>query len=39
VELKSYDPQTESLIDGEEALKEFTSERHQGGATLNDIEA
>ena len=38
VELKSYDPQTESLVDGDEASKEFTSERHQGGATLNNIE-
>merc|ERR1712173_533580 len=32
VNLKSFDPVTEGLLEGEEALKEFTGSRHQGGA-------
>ena len=37
VGLKSFDPVTEGLLEGEEALKEFTGSRHQGGATVNTI--
>ena len=37
VNLKSFDPVTEGLLEGEEALKEFTGSRHQGGATVNTI--
>jgi len=37
VELKSYDPQTDELMEGEEAAKEFTDKRHQGGAKLTNI--
>jgi len=37
VQLKSFDPQTEGLLEGEAAEKEFTSARHQGGAVLRDI--
>ena len=36
VQLKSFDPQTEGLLEGEEAVREFTDKRHQGGAKLND---
>ena len=39
VVLKSYDPTTDSLLEGEDAAKEFTNDRHQGGAKLNNIEA
>ena len=37
VSLKSFDPVTEGLLEGEEAMKEFTGSRHQGGATVNTI--
>ena len=37
VRLKSYDPETEGLLEGEDAVKEFTGSRHQGGATVNSI--
>ena len=37
VNLKSYDPKTEGLLEGEDAVKEFTGSRHQGGATVNSI--
>jgi len=37
VTLKSFDPQAEGLVEGEEAAKEFVDKRHQGGATLADI--
>ena len=37
VNLKSYDPETEGLLEGEDAVKEFTGSRHQGGATVNSI--
>ena len=37
VVLKSYDPKTDSLLEGEEAVTEFKSSRHQGGATLNSV--
>ena len=37
VHLKSYDPETEGLLEGEDAVKEFTGSRHQGGATVNSI--
>lgn len=37
VELKSFDPETDGLVDGEDAAKEFVNERHQGGATLNNV--
>ena len=37
VGLKSFDPVTEGLLEGEEALEEFTGSRHQGGATVNTI--
>jgi len=36
VVLKSFDPLTEGLVEGEEAAKEFVDKRHQGGATLAD---
>ena len=36
VVLKSFDPMTEGLVEGEEAAKEFVDKRHQGGATLAD---
>ena len=38
VELKSFDPQTKELLEGEEAAREFTDKRHQGGAKLNDVD-
>ena len=38
VQLKSFDRVTEGLLEGEEAVKEFTDSRHQGGAKLNDVE-
>jgi len=37
VRLKSYDPKSEGLLEGEDAVKEFTGSRHQGGATVNSI--
>ena len=39
VVLKSYDPPTDSLLEGDDAAEEFTNDRHQGGAKLNNIEA
>ena len=39
VVLKSYDPPSDTLLEGEDAAKEFTNDRHQGGAKLNNIEA
>ena len=37
VELLCYQAQSEGLVQGEEAVQEFTSARHQGGATIRDI--
>ena len=38
VQLKSFDRETKGLLEGEEAEREFTDARHQGGAKLNDVE-
>ena len=38
VQLKSFDRGTKDLVEGEEAVREFTDARHQGGAKLNDVE-
>ena len=37
VKLKSFDRETKGLLEGEEAEREFTDARHQGGAKLNDV--
>ena len=38
VQLKSFDRGTKDLVEGEEAVREFTDARHQGGAKLNDVD-
>jgi len=37
VVLKSYDSKAKALVEGEDAVTEFTSSRHAGGATVNNL--